>query len=134
MSSRGDYGIDSPAIVVGLSILSGLGFGAAIVWHVFGHPPSFWEIALIAAGVYFLSAAGGMAWYSKVGKLRIRDEILALIPWRGNEMVLDVGCGRGLLLIGAARHLTTGKAIGVDRWGRWALTGHRHEAAVPAAP
>jgi len=30
--------------------------------------------------------------------------------------VLDVGCGRGLLLIGAARRLTTGKAVGVDIW------------------
>jgi ubiquinone/menaquinone biosynthesis C-methylase UbiE len=130
MSSRADYGIDSPAIVVGLFILSGLGFGSAMVWHVFGHPPLFWGIALIASGVYFLLAAGGMAWYSKVGKLRIRDEILALIPWRGDEMVLDVGCGRGLLLIGAARHLTTGKAIGVDRWVAGALTGNCPEAVL----
>jgi ubiquinone/menaquinone biosynthesis C-methylase UbiE len=128
MSSRADYGIDSPAIVFGLSILSGLGLSAAIVWHVFGDPPPFWEIALIAAGMYFLLAAGGMAWYSKVGKLRIRDEILEIIPWRGHEMVLDVGCGRGLLLIGAARRLTTGKAIGVDRWVAGALTGNRPEA------
>src|SRR6516165_3808979 len=133
MSSRADYGIDSPAIVFGLSILSGLGLSAAIVWHVFGDPPPFWEIALIAAGVYFLLAAGGMAWYSKVGKLRIRDEILELIPWRGAEMVLDIGCGRGLLLIGAARRLTTGKAIGVDRWVAGALTGNRPEAALDNA-
>jgi ubiquinone/menaquinone biosynthesis C-methylase UbiE len=130
MSSRADYGIDSPAIVAGLSCLSGLGFCAALVWHVFGHPPPFWEIVLIAAGVYFLLAAGGMAWYSKVGKLRIRDEILEIIPWRGDEMVLDVGCGRGLLLIGAARHLTTGKAVGVDRWVAGALTGNRPEAVL----
>ena len=130
MPSRADYGIDSPAIVVGLSILSGLGFGSAMVWHVFGHPPPFWEIALIAAGVYFLLAACGMTWYSKVGKLRIRDEIVELIPWHGDEMVLDVGCGRGLLLIGAARHLTTGKAVGVDRWVAGALTGNRPEAVL----
>ena len=30
--------------------------------------------------------------------------------------MLDVGCGSGLMLIGAARRLTTGKAIGIDLW------------------
>jgi ubiquinone/menaquinone biosynthesis C-methylase UbiE len=71
--------------------------------------------------------------YSKDGKLRIRDEILEALPWRGDEKVLDVGCGRGLLLIGAARRLTTGKAIGVDRWVAGALTGNRPEAVLDNA-
>jgi hypothetical protein len=109
MSSRADYGIDSPDIVAGLFFLGGLGFGAALVLHLFGDPSPLGEIAL-AAGTYFLFGAGGMVWYSKVGKLRIRDQILERIPWRGDERVLDAGCGCGLLLIGAARRLTTGKA------------------------
>ena len=36
--------------------------------------------------------------------------------WRGDEAVLDVGCGSGMLLNGAAAKLTTGKAIGIDVW------------------
>ena len=133
MSSRADYGIDSPAIVAGLLLLSGIGFGTALVWYLFGDPPRLGEIALVAASIYFLLGAGGMVRYSKVGKLRIRDQILELIPWRGDEMVLDIGCGRGLLLIGAARRLGTGKAIGVDRWVVGALTGNRPEAALDNA-
>src|SRR5262249_16954592 len=39
-------------------------------------------------------------------------------------------CGRGLVLIGAAERLTTGKAIGVDRWVRGAVSGNRPEAAL----
>src|SRR6516165_433179 len=133
MSSRADYGIDSPAIVASLFLLSGIGFGAALAWHFWGDPPLLGEIALVAAGIYFFLGAGSMIRYSKVGKLRIRDQILELIPWRGDERVLDVGCGRGLLLIGAARRLTTGKAIGLDRWLAGALTGNRPEAALDNA-
>jgi SAM-dependent methyltransferase len=133
MSSRPDYGIDSPAIVAGLFLLSGIGLGAALVWRLFGDPPPVVEIALVAVGLYFLLAAGGMILYSRVGKLRIRDLMLDSIPWRGNEMVLDVGCGRGLLLVGAARRLTTGKAIGLDRWVAGALSGNRPEAALDNA-
>jgi SAM-dependent methyltransferase len=133
MSARADYGIDSPAIVAGLFLIGSIGLGTALVLHLFGDPPLLGEIALVAAGLYFWLSAGGMVWYSKVGKLRIRDQILGLIPWRGDEMVLDVGCGRGLLLVGAARRLTTGKAIGLDRWVPGALTGNRPGAALDNA-
>jgi arsenite methyltransferase len=47
--------------------------------------------------------------------------------------VLDVGCGRGVLLIGAARRLTTGKAIGADVWVSRAVSGNRPEAALENA-
>jgi hypothetical protein len=41
--------------------------------------------------------------------------ILGLILWRDDELVLDRGCGRGLVLVGAVLRLTTGQAIGLDR-------------------
>ena len=66
-------------------------------------------------GAYFLLYARSMIWYSKVGKQQIRKQLLGLVPWRGDEMVLDVGCGRGLVMIGAAKQLITGKAIGFLR-------------------
>ncbi len=46
----------------------------------------------------------------------VRNRILNAIPWRGDEMVLDVGCGSGMLLNGCAKRLTTGKAVGIDIW------------------
>ena len=133
MSSRANYGIDSPAIVAGLFVLGGLAFSTALVWRLFGDPPLFGQIALVGTGAYFLWSAVGMVSYSKAGKLRIRDQILESTPWRGDERVLDVGCGRGLVLIGAARRLTTGKAIGLDRWLTGALTGNRPEAVLDNA-
>jgi SAM-dependent methyltransferase len=72
----------------------------------------------IWAGASTLLSAGLMLWSSKIGKLRERERLLAEHDWRGDETVLDIGCGPGLLLIGAAKRLTSGKAIGVDIWQR----------------
>jgi len=47
---------------------------------------------------------------------RIRNEIFDSLVLRGDEKVLDVGCGSGLLLNGAAMRLTSGKATGIDIW------------------
>jgi cyclopropane fatty-acyl-phospholipid synthase-like methyltransferase len=38
--------------------------------------------------------------------------------------LLDVGTGRGLLMIGAARRLTSGKAVGIDIWNVEDLSGN----------
>jgi hypothetical protein len=45
-------------------------------------------------------------------------ELLNHIQLRGDERILDIGCGRGAVLLVAAQHLTTGRAVGVDLWNR----------------
>ncbi len=134
---RPDYGIDAPGVVRNL-----LMFGAAglLVWvsaavglwsgEVFG-------VSLAAAGFasgISLTVTGlWMIWYSRTGKVRARERLLDRIAWTGEERVLDVGCGRGLMLIGAARRLTTGKATGIDIWQAEDLTGNRPEATLENA-
>ncbi len=49
-------------------------------------------------------------------RLKARDKLLDQIPWQGDETVLDVGCGNGILIMGAAKRLTSGKGIGIDMW------------------
>jgi arsenite methyltransferase len=39
--------------------------------------------------------------------------MLNIISWTGNEQVLDIGTGKGLLMIGAAKRLITGKSTGL---------------------
>jgi ubiquinone/menaquinone biosynthesis C-methylase UbiE len=50
-----------------------------------------------------------------------------MVNWRGDERVLDVGTGAGLLLIGAAKKLNTGKATGVDVCSAVDLSGNTSE-------
>ncbi|MGB9253455.1 MAG: class I SAM-dependent methyltransferase, partial [Candidatus Korobacteraceae bacterium] len=70
--------------------------------------------------------------YVKVGKLYHRDRILSLHSWRGDENVLDVGCGRGLLLVGAAKRMAqlsgNGTVTGVDIWSREDMSGNSEQA------
>jgi ubiquinone/menaquinone biosynthesis C-methylase UbiE len=58
--------------------------------------------------------------------------MLSLHIWRGDERVLDVGCGRGLLLAGAARLLAgkneSGTATGIDIWSTVDMGGNSEAA------
>ena len=130
-SPNPDYGIDSPAIVLGQGI-AGLSATALAIFkaRAFGVQVRWIEAA---AALYFLHGAWSMVRYSRSGKLGLREKLLDMFPWRGDEAVLDVGCGKGLLLVGAARRLKTGKAIGVDVWLSHALTGNRPEFALENA-
>jgi ubiquinone/menaquinone biosynthesis C-methylase UbiE len=47
---------------------------------------------------------------------------------RGDERILDMGCGRGAVLLMAAQHLTTGRGIGVDLWRSVDQSGNSVEA------
>ncbi|CAN5240115.1 class I SAM-dependent methyltransferase [soil metagenome] len=123
--NRPNYGIDAPGAVRNLIF----GGAAALVLAVASYLLD-WGLTRPATviGVSWLLLAGWMIWDSKIGKLWARDRVLDGLELRGDELVLDVGCGRGLLLIGAAKRLTTGKAVGVDIWNTKDLSGNRPEA------
>jgi arsenite methyltransferase len=124
------YGIDAPRVVLNLGLF---GFAALVIAIVapdfrlgqflFPHKSFYYPAAFLLAEVAL------MVDYSVRGKFRHRDKMLKMIQWRGDEQVLDVGTGRGLLLIGAAKHLTTGRAIGIDIWSKKDLSDNRLERA-----
>jgi methylase of polypeptide subunit release factors len=53
--------------------------------------------------------------------------MLELASLRGSERILDVGTGRGLLAVGAARRLPSGGVVAVDIWKSSDLTDNRRE-------
>ena len=76
----------------------------------------------MAAG-WICATAVLMLNYGMRGKFRHRERLLAKVNWRGDEQVLDVGTGRGLLLIGVAKRLTTGHATGIEHLERRGFVG-----------
>lgn len=128
-----DYGIDAPGVVRNLVVfgIGGIVLGSVLRFAFNVPQPTLANVFFywgIFAGAGCLISAMAMYWSSTVGKFRARDKLMKSIPWRGDEHVLDVGCGRGLLLIAAAKRLTTGKAIGVDIWDAKDQSGNRPEA------
>ena len=130
-----DYGIDAPRAVTVLVVL-GAASGLAALGLGFSLPGLAGAVAAAALAVVaadLLAVAAAFRWYSRASKLRQREYLLDLICWSGAEVVLDVGCGRGLLLIGAAQRLTSGRAVGIDIWSRVDLSDNRPEAALDNA-
>ena len=133
LPERVDYGIDGPAAAQGVVIASviSLALGGAVYGKLRALRPVLAGMVLnlgVCSFVAGLSLVGGMVWSSKVGKLRARDQLIESLSLRGDESVLDVGCGRGLLLVAVAKRLTTGKAVGVDIWSAKDQTDNRPEA------
>ena len=129
MPKRPDYGIDAPGVLVTLLSIGVLGqiLGLFAPPLTIGPVTILFGIPMQIAGGIFLLQGVLMFIYVKWGKFRHRDRMLAQVPWTGNERLLDIGTGRGLLLIGAARRLTTGRAVGIDIWSTKDLSGNAIE-------
>jgi ubiquinone/menaquinone biosynthesis C-methylase UbiE len=70
----------------------------------------------LVSNQFYKVLVSGSYLYFTIGKLHLRDRMISMIDWKGNEKVLDIGTGRGLLMIGAAKKLNLGKNIGIDIW------------------
>jgi arsenite methyltransferase len=128
---RVDYGLDAPGVVRGFAI-AGAALAALTVGLVVLGVPALPELTGLSA-VMFIATVAAMVHSSRRGKLVERDRLLDRLALRGDEEVLDVGCGRGLLLLGAAKRLPRGRAVGVDVWSAGDQSSNRRSATLANA-
>jgi arsenite methyltransferase len=118
---HGDYGIDRSFHTIsarGQAIGIGAQAAALSMWAA-----TSWARGKRLAGALSGASAVGLiattAWYTyatREGKFVVWDRILDGLRLRGDETVLDLGCGRGAVLLAAAKRLPRGRAVGVDLW------------------
>jgi arsenite methyltransferase len=112
---RGDYGFDAPYVPI---ILGSIGvcmliIGALSAWFFHALVPG---IIFLACGTLILLSTAGYIYTTRWGKFQVWGELLSQLQLEGSECVLDMGCGRGAVLLMAADHLPGGKATGIDLW------------------
>ena len=116
---RGSYGIDAPyapAFILAWPSSTRHWRSSRAEWW------SYLAVLVIASfAAYYLH-------FTLRGKFLVWAELLDQLELRGDERILDLGCGRGAVLLMAAQHLTTGRAVGVDLWRRVDQSGNSEEA------
>jgi arsenite methyltransferase len=131
MKRRAGYGIDAPGIVrmhIIFGFLLALIAAIGLVWPKPNPVPLPLSIGAASIAVLLLFGGAVMLRSSLVSKKRVRDRLVSALALSGNERVLDAGCGLGLALIGCAKKLTTGKAVGIDLWAAKDLSNNNPEA------
>lgn len=134
---QGEYGYDgsfhtvSPgAQLLGVGAVSAALFGGAGVCLARGNRLAAALSAASAAQV--LATAASYIYATRSGKFGVWGDILDTLRLHGDETLLDLGCGRGAVLLAAAKRLPQGRAIGVDLW-RADQTGNSREATLSNA-
>lgn len=116
---KGSYGVDAPYWLIVPIALIVTNVASGIVTR---RPWPF-------IGAALLVACASSGWYtSRRGKFVVWRALLEELGLRGDERLLDLGCGRGAVLLMAARQLTTGRAVGVDLWRTQDQSGNAADA------
>jgi ubiquinone/menaquinone biosynthesis C-methylase UbiE len=125
---RGDYGFDAP---YALFLFGGLSLGGAL-----GLTAAWWSGETRTAAqmafyfVFFLANFSSFLYTTRRGKFVEWERILGRINLRGDEQVLDMGCGRGAVLTAVARRLTAGRVTGVDIWNTRDQSGNARDLTL----
>ena len=121
---HGHYGIDAPyaPFFMGLGLLACLGLAVFAQLHAFLFSAIIFAFLLL----FYLHT-------TLRGKFSAWRDLLGAQQWRGDEQVLDLGCGRGAVLLMAAEYLPHGRITGVDIWSSKDQSGNAMDVAADNA-
>ena len=120
-----DYGYDAPYALVIFAVIGAAGaIGAIVAWR---EGDRHLTAVMFLYAVFFLGNALSFFYTTRRGKFVVWNNILDRLHVRGDEHVLDMGCGRGAVLIAVARRLTSGRVIGIDLWSTRDQSGNAND-------
>ena len=128
---RGAYGFDAPyaplLMALGGACLLALSVGRLCSGEMNSALHGFAGFAPGVAGLWLFLNAGVFVYTTRAGKFAVWAEPLDRLDLKGNERLLDVGCGRGAVLLMAAQRLPRGRAVGVDIWSARDQSGNAEQ-------
>ena len=129
---RGAYGFDAPyaPLLMALGGACLLALSVWRLWHGEGVAVMPYRISIAASGVgalWLFLNAGIFVHATRAGKFAVWAELLDRLELKGDERLLDIGCGRGAVLLMAAQRLPRGRAVGVDVWSTTDQSGNAEQ-------
>ncbi|WP_156325536.1 class I SAM-dependent methyltransferase [Nonomuraea sp. SBT364] len=121
MIVRGNYGFDAAWALAGLLAGAALLVALAVLSYVNDVPAA--AVAFVFGACYTLASVASHVYTTRRGRFAVWEAEMARL--KGDEELLDLGSGRGAVLMIAAGRLERGRATGV-------LWGGRGEAVVRA--
>lgn len=128
MQRHADYGYDAPYALIAFAALGSACVLVAIAALWLHRAPLALPMGLY--GAFFLGNAFSFLYTTRRGKFLVWEEILDALRLRGDERVLDMGCGRGAVLVAAANRMTNGRVTGVDLWSTRDQSGNSRDVTL----
>lgn len=118
ISRHADYGFDAPYAPAAMALggVCLLALAVTRLWFTDGRPPTISAAMPGLAGLWLLLNAATFVHTTRKGKFRVWADLLDRLNLKGDERLLDIGCGRGAVLLMAAKRLPRGQAVGIDHW------------------
>lgn len=128
MTARSNYGYDAPYALAIFTVLGLAGAIAAVVSLLSGRG----RVAAFMGvyGAFFLANSFFFFHTTRRGKFQVWSDILDSLHLRGDEQVLDLGCGRGAVLVAVAKRLTSGRVTGIDLWSARDQSGNARDVTI----
>jgi arsenite methyltransferase len=114
---RGEYGLDGSYPRIGLVVQAALELTAgAVAVRAVRRNEMVLATATGIVGVGLAAVTAGSLYSTRRGKFKVWANLLDEMNLRGDEHILDIGCGRGAVLLLAAGRVPDGRAVGADIW------------------
>ena len=123
----GRYGVDALVVAIMLS-LSALALLSGTIVNIAQFAPA-WISLVMGIWTIVLGYSAITFWYATLhGKFLVWARLLDSLHLKGDETCLDLGCGRGAVLIATALRVPHGHATGIDLWRSRDQSGNSAEA------